>query len=298
MLTEVFYWLFSMSVVAGLTGLVVLLLRCVRGIPRRLICWLWCVPFLRMWIPVGIGSRFSFLLPLLHLGIRSVPAWDTTMVNCAAGAESYFPIVFKSEVLELIFRVSAGIWMTVAAGLLILLTALYISEKWAIRGAVWLRENIWLSDAQRVPMVYGVFRPKILLPTAYQDRDLTIVLLHEKAHIRRMDNFRRLVAFVTACIHWFNPLSWVFLRCFLTDLELACDETVLRRCGEDQRKAYASALVDGVESRNLLASCFGGGKLRRRVEGVLSWRKLSLFSSVCLAALAVVIAWALLSNPI
>ncbi|MDD6200483.1 MAG: hypothetical protein PUB93_04360 [Firmicutes bacterium] len=107
MLTEVFYWLFSMSVVAGLTGLVVLLLRCVRGIPRRLICWMWCVPFLRMWIPVGIGSRFSFLLPLLHLGIRSVPAWDTTMVNCAAGAESYFPIAFKSEVLELIFRISA-----------------------------------------------------------------------------------------------------------------------------------------------------------------------------------------------
>lgn len=298
MLTEVFYWLFSMSVIAGMTGLAVLLLRRVRVIPRRLICWLWCVPFLRMWIPVGIGSRFSFLLPLLRLGIRSVPAWDTTMVNCAAGAESYFPIVFKSDAFERIFRISAVLWLAVAAGLLILLAALYISEKRALRGAVWLRENIWLSDAQRDPTVYGIIHSKILLPAAYQDRDLTFVLLHERAHIRRMDNFRRLAAWVTVCIHWFNPLSWVFLRCFLTDLELACDETVLRQCGADQRKAYAAALVDGAESRNLLASCFGGSKLRLRIERVLSWRKLSLFSAICLAALAAVFAWVLLTNPI
>ncbi len=113
----------------------------------------------------------------------------------------------------------------------------------------------------------------------------------------------------TVCLHWFNPLIWVFWRFFLSDAELACDESVLHRCGKnggpDDRKAYAAALLDAAEvrsiSRNSCASALSGGagrrsRLRTRIERILSYRTLSVFSLICFTLLFTVIACILLTN--
>ena len=300
MLAEIFYWLLSMSITATVTGLCVLLIRAIRKVPRSLICVLWAIPFIRMWLPIGFGSPYSLLTLLISFHSRSVeiPGLDYTAMNHVAAADSYFPISFKTNQLANIFTIASTVWLIVAALLLIVLTVLYFAEKRSIRSAVLDHQNVWFSECVKYPTVYGLVSPKIVLPSSCMEQDQTFVLMHEKMHIRRKDNFWRLLGIVTAVIHWYNPFTWLYLKCFLMDLEFACDEGVLRQCGEEQRKAYASALLDSAQSGLTFVSCFGGGKLRKRVERILTYRKLSLFSAVCAVIFALFVACTLLTNPI
>ena len=126
-----------------------------------------------------------------------------------------------------------------------------------------------------------------------------MILMHEQAHARHMDNLWRVIAFVTAAVHWFNPLAWVFLKVALADLELYCDERVLCRLGNEERRTYARALVDSAQAaqgKNVFASAFGGARIRVRLDRILNYRRLSLFSSVAFALLICAIAFVLLTN--
>ena len=105
-------------------------------------------------------------------------------------------------------------------------------------------------------------------------------------HIRRKDNLARLIGFMAAAVHWFDPFVWIFLKCFLADLELACDEAVSEGFSEAQRKEYALALLDGEESRNLLVSAFGGARMRTRIERILNYRHVTVLSAAAFAVVS------------
>ncbi len=300
MLGEVFYWLFNMSVAASVAGIAVLMIGRVKRLPRRFVRILWAIPLLRMWIPIGMGSRYGLMSLISKITTRSVVVYEgqktLTMTNSVMAAKSYFPITYKTNLLENLFRVSSVIWIIVSVAIIILLLVLQWITKRELRDAVLLRDNIYISDKVTSPAVYGVFRPRIIIPVSYRDKDLTMILAHENAHIRGADNFWRILAFVTAALHWFNPLVWIFLKSFLLETELDCDERVLARLGESERKDYASVLLHCVEERNVFASAFGGAKVRVRIGNILSYRKLSLFSAVAFILLAAAIAWVLLTN--
>lgn len=302
MLGEVFYWLFNMSVSASVVGCVVWLLRCVRKLPRRVAVWLWCIPLVRMWLPIGMSSRYGLMALLSRITTRTVeviggegyPAF--TMTNYVMGADAYFPIVYKENLLEKVFGVAAVIWAVVAVSAVIVLCMVYAVTLRALRDAEHLQGRVYLSDKVEFPAVYGIFRPHIVIPTAHSEDDLTFVLLHEQAHIRRADNVWRLVALLTACLHWFNPLSWVFLRCFLNDLEQACDESVLSHCPEEQKRSYALSLLSFSKRKTLFVSAFGGGNIRTRIENIVSFKRLSVLAALCMGALVAAIAYILLTN--
>ena len=115
-------------------------------------------------------------------------------------------------------------------------------------------------------------------------------------HIRRLDNLWRLAGFLTAAVHWFNPLSWIFLKAFLADLELACDEAVTAKYSEDERREYALDLLNCVQSKSLFVSAFGGAKVRTRIESILSYKKMTAFSAVGFGLLIIIIIYTLLTN--
>ena len=305
MLGEVFYWLFNMSLVASLVGLIVLGLRAIPRLPRRYACWLWLIPMVRMWIPVGMGSRWSLMTLLSKLTTRTVVVWERddmsfAFTNVVMAANSYFPVTYRINLLEELFRTVAVIWLAVAAAILITFAVLYVTTKRELRDAVWLRENIYLSDKVTSPALYGILRPRIILPLGWESKDdLSLILAHEKAHARHGDNLWRVIAFVTAAIHWFNPLAWIFLRIALSDMELYCDERLLRHLDVDGKKAYAHALVNGAQSiheQALFASAFGGAKIRVRIDRILNYRRLSIGSVVCFTVLILAIAYVLLTN--
>ena len=302
MLQEVFYWIFNMSITSALTGLLVMLVRLVKQIPRRLTTFLWIIPFLRMTVPLGLDSPYSLMSLLSKITTRTVVVFQPTddisfsMMNSVMAANSYFPITYKVNILENIFSVASVIWAVVALAIILMLTVIYFTTLYEIKDSKHLRDNIFLSEKITSPAVYGILRPKIVLPTSYQDRDIELIIQHEKTHIRGLDNLWRIIAFLIVAVHWFNPFSWLFLKAFLTDLELSCDERVLVKLGANRSKEYASALLECKQGATVFASAFGGARIRTRIENILSFRKLTWISLVAFIALISVIFYVLLTN--
>ena len=301
-MVDAFYWLVNMSITGAIAGLCVLLVRAVPKIPRRVVFLLWTIPLVRFWAPALLVSPYSLISLFLLPDSRFVPVdWEDAelygMMNITGVADSYFPISFRFWSVYRIFRIASIIWAAVALVILIFLLVSYIQGIRLARRAMPYRDGVFLSDEITSPAVYGILRPRVLIPEGQRDENISYALRHERAHIRRLDNLWRLIALITAAVHWFNPLVWLFLKSFFTDLEQACDETVLRTCTGGERRAYAAALLDQYESRNLLTSAFGGGGLRGRIEKIITYRKLSVFSAICMALLFLALAFVLLTNP-
>ena len=303
MLAEIFYWLFNMSIAASVTGCVLLLLRRIRWVPRRVTAALWAIPFLRMWIPVGIGSDWGLLPLLSRITTRTVTVFfpgtgeEFPMSNWVRAANRYFPITYKTELLAGVFSAASAVWAVVGGAIALTLVILYVTTLREIRDARPLRGRVYVSDKVTAPALYGVFRPKIVVSSATAEEGGGFWLLHEQTHLKRGDNLWRILAFATAALHWFNPLAWVFLKCFLADLELACDEGVLRSLTEEERKGYALALVAEAENKTLFVSAFGGAKLKTRIERILSFKKMTAVSFGAFALVAGAVGYLLLTNP-
>ena len=301
MLGEIFYWIFNMSIASAICGIPVLLIRLIQRFPRRVSVWLWVIPFVRMLIPVGI-SGYGLMSLISKFTTKTVTIYEIgndsafTMMNYVMGANGYFPITYKVNLLENLFSIASVIWLIVALSLLLTFFIFYRVTMREIRDAQLFKDNIYFSDKIQVPSVYGIIRPKIILPREYKGGDFEYILMHEQAHAKRGDNFFRIAALILVCIHWFNPFAWLFLRIFYSDIELACDEAVLSKCNENQKKEYAHALLSSMEKSNVFAASFGGAKIRIRIENILSYRKISVFSMIGFTVLLISIAWVLLTN--
>ena len=302
MLGELFYWLFNMSIAATICSIPVMLLRMIKKIPRRIFIWLWLIPFIRMCIPVGISSKYGIMALLSKFTTKSITVYELgfdsslTIMNHVMGANSYFPITYKVNLLEDLFNITSVIWLIVALAAILTLTIIYFVTLGEVKDAQNMEGNVYLSDKIKTPALYGTIKPKIILPIEYEASELKYILLHERAHMKRKDNFIRLLALVVVCLHWFNPLAWLILKLLYSDIELACDELVLSKCNEAERKEYAYTLLHTAEKTNVFATSFGGAKIRLRIENVLSYKKISLASWVAFSALLISIAYILLTN--
>lgn len=300
MVGEIFYWLFNMSITASLSGIIVLLIGKIQKLPRRFAYILWLIPFIRMWVPISVSGKYSLMSLISKVTTKTVwvaqTPYDMSMVNHVMAADTYFPVTYKIDTIGNIFKAASIIWLIGAAVIIAAIFALYFTAKKQVRDAQLFCENIYFSDKLTSPAVYGIFRPRIILPQGYKGMKLDYILAHERAHIKHCDNLWRIIAFVTAAVHWFNPLAWLFLKKFLEETELACDEKVISGYSESERKAYAKALVNCAESRNVFASAFGGAKIHLRIKNILSYRKLTIISTVCFSALAIAIGYVLLTN--
>lgn len=294
---DIFYWLLNMSIVASLAGAVLLLLRLIPGLPRRVLYPLWAVVLLRLCVPFGIASDFSILKLLPHKSVTfpGLPEHFPGM-NIVMGAGSYFPVAFKTGALGIAFTVASAVWATVAAALLLIVLISYVQTLRQCRYAKHWKEQVYFSDQVSGPLVCGILRPRILLPEDCDGSDLELILAHERIHIRRLDNLWRLLGLITACLHWFNPLVWLFLKCFLTDMELSCDETVVRKLSPQQRTDYAHTLLSSAQRQNLLLSPFGHAPTSQRIRNILSYRRLSAAATLFLSIAAACICVLLLTN--
>ena len=311
MVSTVFYWVLNTGILGSVAGLLVLLLRRVRRLPRFGVYLLWVLPFLRLWMPVGLASRFSLLNLISRYATKTVVVWvpvpgaiEFLATNSIQAVTDYTPITrfapmeYKTDLLANFFRIAGAVWAIVAAAALLCSVLLYFFTKSALKSAVHSEGNIYRSDKLLSPAVYGIFKPKILLPANIADADLDYILRHERVHIRRRDNLWRVLAVLTTCVHWFNPLVWIFLKNFFTDMELACDAAVLKTLPGGDEKAYAAVLLSCSAGKTYYASAFGGAKTRLRVENILSYKKLTLVSGICFTALFIVIAVTIITNAV
>lgn len=309
MLSTAFYWLLNMSILGSIAGLLILGLRRIKVIPRSFTYVLWIIPLVRLLVPFALSAKYSLMTILSALGARTVALngqtaggqadmLSITSMNTIRAAKSYNPVVFETKALLSVFSIGAAVWLIVFSALLLTMLLLYFYTKAQTKAAANLYNNVYESDGITSPAVYGILRPKILVPAGMSTLDLEYAVLHEAMHIRRRDNFFRCAALVTACIHWFNPLIWVFLKYYFADMELACDAKVMKKLDLAERRQYACSLLNCLAParQNLFAAAFGGAKIKVRVENILSYKKLTTAACISFLLLGAAIGIALLTN--
>ncbi len=249
-----------------------------------------------------MGSPYSFMSLLSKITTKTVIVYAPTngisvsQMNFIMAAEGYFPIIYKVNILEDIFHIAGMIWLTVCLAVILALAILYAVTLHEMRDAIYDGEMVYYSDKITSPAVYGLIKPKIVFPSSYRGKDIRFVLLHEKAHIKRGDNLWRVLAFTVTAVHWFNPFAWLFLKWFLSDLELACDEHVLSNLNDSEIKDYAYTLLDCSQNANVFVSAFGGVAIRTRIESILSFKKMTGISFAASLVLLIAILSILLTN--
>jgi beta-lactamase regulating signal transducer with metallopeptidase domain len=302
MLGEIFYWIFNMSIASLICGIPILFIRFIKRFPRRYFIFLWLVPFIRMCVPVGVVGKYGIMSLLSEFTTKTIKVFELgenfsfTAMNHVMGADSYFPIIYRLDILKWIFETASVIWIIISFLLIFTFFIIYFTTKNQLKDAIFFKDNVYYSNNVKVPAVYGVVRPKIILPTFYVDRNIDYIIMHENAHIRRRDNLIRIIALIILCFHWFNPFAWLFLKLLYCDMELACDETVLTECSTSQRKEYAKVLLESVEKSNIFVSTLGGAKIKTRIENIVTYRKLSLVSSLALSLFLIALFYVLLTN--
>ncbi|MDF2821439.1 MAG: antirepressor regulating drug resistance protein [Clostridiales bacterium] len=293
------YWLLNMSIAGSLGCLVILFVRSFKKIPRRLIKILWFIPVIRFLIPIGVTGRFSIFNLLSGYVVKTVEVNDTMKVsisNYLQQADEYFPIVYRNNVLRQIFQVSFIIWGILASALLITFAIMYLMAGNELKSAVRLEGNVYCSSAVSTGAVYGTRKPKIILPVNMKEESRQFVLKHEQMHIRKYDNLYRCIVILTACIHWFNPFVWIMLKNSLDDLELACDEAVIQGMEAEEQKKYAMTILNEAATPRFVVTSFGGAKVKVRIQNILNYKKITVFSSICFAIFCLLIFIILLTN--
>ena len=313
MLGTLFYFILNMSITAGFVIAALLLIRQIRLLPRRMIYPLWGLAFFRLIMPFTIPTSWSLFnftgglvkrlitVETVSQGTVQIPGSDFFWtMNVIGAAEQYVPVEYKTESLRQIFTAASILWAVIAAAMLLTAITLYLLTRKELKSAVCIRDNIYRSGMVLSPVLTGLIHPKIILPDSLDpdSAEGKIVLAHENTHKRRLDNLWRLLAICVTCLHWFNPFSWIMLKVFFTDMELACDESVIKKLDQEERKAYAGTLLSFAGDKRLLVStAFGRSGVKVRIVNVLNYRRLTLIGVLASSAFLIAIAVVLITNP-
>ena len=191
------------------------------------------------------------------------------------------------------------VWLGGVAAMLMYMALSYLRVKQKVKVKSSLRDNIYLSNTAS-PFVLGIVKPKIYLPADMDDATSSYVIAHEEAHIRRRDHLWKPIGFILLAVHWFNPLLWLSYILLCRDIEMACDERVIRDMGTAERANYSEALLNCSVRKRVVSACplaFGEVSVKERIRSVLSYKK-PAFWIVLVAVLAcIATAVCFLTNP-
>ena len=296
-----------MSLTGSLVILLVLLGRLVlRKQPKTFSYALWAVVLFRLLCPVSISAPVSALevvSPVVEQTTQTV-----SRVSYVQQELQLLPQVPQSTgdtavaVKKAVGPGTVAAWVWLAGVGIMCLSGLLSYERLRHRlvGASPWRGNILLSDYVDTPFVMGIFRPKIYLPTATPLREQRFIIAHEQHHIRRLDHIWKCLAYLALCVHWFNPLVWLSFVLAGKDMEMSCDEAVIRKLGEHTRADYATALLCLSTKRTIIGGtplAFGEGDTKGRVKNMANWKKPKVWVSLLCALLCIAVLVACAVNP-
>lgn len=301
----------NMSISASWLVLAVLILRLVlKKAPKWVNVLLWGIVAVRLICPFSFESVLSLIpsaetIPL-NIGMDTTPTINSG-INAINNAVN--PIISQSNTpmagasvnpLQITIGIYEYIWIfgMIALALYTAISYWRLSRK--VDTAVRYKDNIFQSENVNSPFVLGIIKPRIYLPFNMNGQNLEHVVAHEQAHIRRKDHLWKPLGFLLLTIHWFNPLMWLAYVLLCRDIELACDEKVIKKLGNEQRADYTQALVACSVNRRMIAACplaFGEVGVKERVKSVMNYKKPAFWIVVLAVMSCVVVAACFLTNP-
>ena len=310
-MSELFLEIVNRSIAASWIVIAVLILRfCLKKAPKWVNVLLWGIVAVRLIFPFSIESALS-LIPSAETVSPSIMMETAPSVQTGVPAldQVINPVIDHSlapapgasaNPLQIWIPVLTVIWLLGVAALFLYSAVSYRRLRRRVCEAVILRDNIYQSENVCSPFVLGIIRPKIYLPYHMDKREMDHVIAHEQTHIRRRDHWWKPLGFLLLTVHWFNPLLWLGYILLCRDIELACDEKVIREMGSEQRADYTQALVSCSVSRRSIAACplaFGEVGIKERVKSVMNYKKPAFWIVLASVVVCAVAAVCFLTDP-
>ncbi len=312
---SIFHEILDMSITASLVILIVLVLRfflqhVLRKTPKVFSYALWAVVLFRLLCPISIESSLSVIPSQIQEIPQTIALEESDHVSVGQSALAAYHAIgdalnggldtiyieLDSEDLgyhgttwayhDQVWLLFLGtLWPMGMAAMLIYSTVSFLRLRKRLVGSIHLRDNIYLSDHIDSPFVMGLWHPRIYLPSDLSSQEESYILLHEQHHIRRLDHITKLLSYLALCLHWFNPLAWAAFILSGKDMEMSCDEAVVRQLGENIRADYSASLLSLSMGHRIIAGvplAFGEGDPRGRIRNLAHWKKPTL--RICIVA--------------
>ncbi len=307
MLVYLFLKVVNMSITASFVILFVLIARLLlKKAPKIFSYALWSVVLFRLVCPFSFESIYS-LVPKINVetisdsGVLNHNFISDQTVNQITQANTNVVILNNSvSYLDLLLLVISVFWLIGFLCLLIYNIYSYINIYKQIKvSRKCVYKNVYINDKINTGFVLGVFKPCIYLPDNLNDEQYNYVLMHEQYHIKRKDHLSKLVSLLVLCIHWFNPLVWLSFNLSSQDMEMSCDEAVIKQMGIESKKDYSSLLLNMSLNNNQLKPSllgFGNSDVKSRVKNILNYKKMSFKILMISIIILVIIGFGLVSN--
>lgn len=307
---ELFLSVLNMSLTASYVIIFVMLARLpLKKAPKVISYALWAVVAFRLLCPFSFESMFSLLPastapipqdiayqqnPQINSGITVVDTFVNNALPSPSAAGSVNP-------LQIYTQIGAFIWILGIAMMLVYSITSVLILKIRLKSNKHTERNIYEDNNLKTPFVLGIFRPIIYIPAGLTIEEKSYIITHEQTHIRRFDHIIKPFAFLVLSMHWFNPLAWIAFLLMSTDMELSCDEKVIKEMGDKIKKPYAESLLSLALGKPILNGsplAFGEGNVKGRIRNVLNYKKPTFWLLAAIVITVIAVGIGLLSNPL
>ena len=311
-MAAVFLKLLNLSISASWLVLAVLVLRLVsKRSPKWMNVLLWGIVALRLVLPFSIESALS-LIPSAETvspaAVQFAPAPTITsgvsVIDNAVNPSlsEHFAAVPTASVNPLYVwtEIAGWVWLIGLGAMLLYALVSYLRLRRRVSVSLPIQDHIYLCDAISSPFILGVVKPRIYLPSGLDEVQRQNVLSHERAHLARRDHWWKPLGFALLAVYWFNPALWLAYTLLCRDIELACDERVIRTMDESAVKTYSTVLLACSMPRKAVITCplaFGEVGVKERVRNALHYKKPAFWVVAASVAVCVVVAVCFLTNP-
>lgn len=307
----VFLEFLNMSITASWLVLAVVVLRLLlKKAPKALVVVMWALVGIRLICPFSFESVLSLIpsaetipsdiiysnTPVIQSGISSLDSTVNPIIS-----ETLAPDISDSiSPMQVILFFASSAWIAGVVVMLLYTLISYFRIYRQVREAILLKDNIWLCDYISTPFILGVIRPRIYLPSSMRETDIEYAIAHEKAHLKRHDHWWKPLGFLLLTIYWFNPILWIAYVLFCRDIELACDEKVLKGMGTEVKKLYSNALINCSVSSKIITACplaFGEISVKARIKSVLNYKVPAFWVIIATVIVCIGVGACFLTNP-
>ena len=310
-MTELFIKVLNMSITATYVATVVIIARIfLSKAPKIYSYGLWSVVIFRLISPVSFSSPFSFLARIKpsqdylpsNIGMMPKPSIITEIEAIDKVVNQSLPaptVIASVNPMQIIMGVLTAVWVIGMAVLILYAIYSYVKIRHRVQFATVLAKGVYETDQIKTPFVIGVIKPKIYLPLGMQDKEKDIVISHEQIHIKRHDHWIKPAVFLALVLHWFNPIIWLSYFLMAKDMEMSCDESVIKKSSSDIRANYSSTMLSLSANRSglLIPLAFGESNTTSRVKNIINYRKPGFWVGVIAFIIVVILTMGLLSNP-
>lgn len=309
-INDFFYWTLNASISASFLVLAIILLRFIfKKAPKALLVALWGLVAIRLVCPFSLESALSLVPSAETIPNESIFSEETQHDNFTMDfvTNPNYPETITHEFETPVSSVGIDLlqleflWLIGIAAMLLYTIISYVLIYRKTKPSILLKDNIYICDNIETPFILGVIKPKIYIPSYMNEEDMKFVIAHEKAHLKRKDQLWKPLGFVLLSLYWINPVMWIAYILLCRDIELACDEKVIKEMGVDIKKPYSQALINCSVPRKAIAACplaFGEVGVKDRIKSVLNYKKPAFWVIVTAVLASAVVAVCFMTDPL